>query len=555
MNFRKLRNWRLWLILTHRWLGIAVGIAFLIWCLSGIVLLYYGIPHLTAGERLTRLPTLDLSTAAISPAQAARQIDGEPFRLRVSMLGDRPVYRINTGNVFGRWTLVYADTGELMTGLGREAALAWVRETYPEKAASPSYEAHLDGPDLFTHSPAMQPHMPMHRIALNDAAGTKYYVSDRSGEAVMKTDTASRWLGLTGYMIHTLFFFRQQTWWSATLRWLSWTVLAMCILGFVLGLTRFGFNKRFRRRGAESRSPYSGLMLWHHYAGLIVGLASIGWMFSGLVSMSVIPGIRETLYSPEQIAAGARSVQGQGARTDFAPLSVTGMQTALAKLEREFPVKELELVYFNGDPYYLAYRSPTPTELANWESHSALDFLAPALEQEHRLIAATGTGTPFERFPESAMLEAGRRAMPSAHIVESEWLDEHDAYYYNSVASFDLGLPKTAKTLPVLRIKFDDPASTWLYLAPSHGQIVKAERSDRLNRWAYYGLHGFDFAALYERRPLWDITVIALLLGVGLVSATTLLPMARRLKRHAKRLSARITTLWADSGARAWRDP
>ena len=27
------------------------------------------------------------------------------------MHGDRPVYRFNTGLVFGRWTLVYADTG------------------------------------------------------------------------------------------------------------------------------------------------------------------------------------------------------------------------------------------------------------------------------------------------------------------------------------------------------------------------------------------------------------------------------------------------------------
>jgi hypothetical protein len=28
---------------------------FVAWCVSGIVLMYYGIPHLTAGERLMRL--------------------------------------------------------------------------------------------------------------------------------------------------------------------------------------------------------------------------------------------------------------------------------------------------------------------------------------------------------------------------------------------------------------------------------------------------------------------------------------------------------------------
>jgi hypothetical protein len=126
--------------------------------------------------------------------------------------------------------------------------------------------------------------------------------------------------------------------------------------------------------------------------------------------------------------------------------------------------------------------------------------------------------------------------MPDAAIREAEWLNEFDSYYYNTVVSFDSGLMKTAKTLPVLRLKFDDPQDTWLYMTPSHGQIVKADRMDRRNRWGYYGLHGLDFAFLYDNRPLWDIVGVALLLGTTVLSCTTLVPMYRRLKRHALRL-------------------
>jgi hypothetical protein len=165
-----------------------------------------------------------------------------------------------------------------------------------------------------------------------------------------------------------------------------------------------------------------------------------------------------------------------------------------------------------------------------------MDFLAPALDWDHRIVAAAGPGQhAFERFDDEAMWEAAARAMPDVGILESEWLEEFDDYYYNTVYSFDSGLMKTAKTLPVLRVKFDDPARTWLYMTPSHGQIVKAELRDRRNRWGYYGLHGLDFAFLYRNRPLWDIVTVSLLVGAGVLSSTTLIPSYRRLRRHAVR--------------------
>jgi hypothetical protein len=536
-------------MLTHRWMGIVIGVMFVAWVVSGIVLLYYGLPHLTAAERLARLPPLDAAAIRISPAEAATRVDGEPFRMRVSMQGSRPVYRINTGRVFGRWQLVYADTGERFDGFDAGEALDWLRGTVPEAAGTMTYDGYVTGPELFTHSPALQTHMPMHRVALNDPADTVYYVSVNTGEAVMKTDRASRALGVAGYLLHTLFFFRQEPWWSGLLLALSWAALLMCILGVVLGLVRFALTPRFRHRGQMSRSPYTGLMKWHHYAGLIFSIFVLTWAFSGVASLNVLPGIRETLYTPEQIAVGARSVQGEGPRIDFAPLSLEALQAAIAAIEESFPVKELELISFAGAPYYLAYREPTADERLAWRSKSVLDFLTATLDHEHRLVRADDPAArTFDRFSDEAMLDAARRAIPAANVVAVEQLDAYDSYYYDGLASFDLGLPKAAKTLPALRAQFDDEAGTWLYLTPSHGQILKYEALDRANRWGYYGLHGLDFAFLYERRPLWDIVAVALLLGVGVVSVTTLLPMLRRLKRHGIRIVTRLRQRAAPSG-------
>ena len=120
-------------------------------------------------------------------------------------------------------------------------------------------------------------------------------------------------------------------------------------------------------------------------------------------------------------------------------------------------------------------------------------------------------------------------------MLDATWITEFDNYYYYFPHAFNLGLMKPIRTLPALRVKFDDPQGTWLYMAPSHGQMVKSISEDRVTRWTLYGLHALDFRFLYENRPLWDIVVILLILGIATISVTTLLPAYRRLSRHTSR--------------------
>ncbi len=536
MHVRKLLDWRKLLIYSHRWLGIVVGLVFVAWCVSGVVLMYYGVPHLTAGERLMRLPVLDLSTIRVTPADAAAQLEDPPRRVRISMHGDRPVYRFNTGRVFGRWTLVYADTGERVAPLDRDGSLAWLRGYLPEHDTL-RYDAYLQRPDTYTRLPAMQTHFPLHRVALNDSAGTEYYVSERSGEAVMKSDRRTRLLGLFGYITHTFFFFRQQSWWSALLQWLSWIGLAMCLTGAVIGVWRYGLSPRFRHKRIPSHSPYIGWMKWHHYAGLLFGAFTITWMFSGLVSLDVIPGIRESRYSPQQIAEGARSVQGEGAVIELGSLTLESLRAAAATVSRSFAPKELELLQFGREPYLIAYQAPTADTVDQWSSRSGMDFITPTPDGEYVLVSPLRPDRSFARFDDATVMRVARDAMPGVTIREAVWLEAYDDYYYKTVSSFDLGLPKMAKTLPVLRVRYEDAAQTWLYLTPSPGQILKVERLDRANRWGYYGLHALDFAFLHRYRPLWDIVVVVLLVGVGVSSVTSLVPACRRLVRHARKLA------------------
>ena len=122
--------------------------------------------------------------------------------------------------------------------------------------------------------------------------------------------------------------------------------------------------------------------------------------------------------------------------------------------------------------------------------------------------------------------------MPDVPPRDVTWLTEYDAYYYDRARTL---------ALPVLRVRYADRHDTWLYLDPRRGAIARREeRLSRANRWLYHGLHSLDFPRLYSARPLWDAVVIVLSAGGLGVSATTLMPAARRLKRHWRRLRHEI---------------
>ena len=151
-------DWRKILIYTHRWLGIVWCLIFIVWFVSGIAMLYWQMPRLTAEERLMRMSILDLSSVSVSAAQAAANAHISPSRVRIAMLDDRPIYRFSDGT---QWAAVYADTGEILSEVSADDALAIVRRFVPQHALTLRYEAQLDDSDQWTLTNTIRDHMPV----------------------------------------------------------------------------------------------------------------------------------------------------------------------------------------------------------------------------------------------------------------------------------------------------------------------------------------------------------------------------------------------------------
>jgi hypothetical protein len=83
------------LYFTHRWLGIAGCILFVLWFVSGLVMLHVRFPALTQEERIAGLPVLDLAQVQVPPAEALAQLElGNARRVVLEQSLDMPVWRV-----------------------------------------------------------------------------------------------------------------------------------------------------------------------------------------------------------------------------------------------------------------------------------------------------------------------------------------------------------------------------------------------------------------------------------------------------------------------------
>jgi len=578
-------DWRRWLVYTHRWLGIVGGVLFVAWFVSGVVMMYARMPGMANEERLARAPALDLSTATVSPLEAARAVGFVPEatsalgtlthpgvettaqklaaeiaidRVRVAMLGDRPVYRFGTGR---NETIVYADAPEILGLVDRAQAEAIARRYAPGYAGQFHYDGYLTEPDQWTLQ--ARGLMPIHRFALEDGDATRLYVSALSGDVVLRTTRAERLWGYLGPVTHWVYFTplrKHGSTWSEFVIWSSLIGCVMCLTGLVWGVWRWSPMRRFRLKRVPSQSPYAGMMKWHHYTGLIFGVITLTWTYSGLLSM----GPFNWFQSPGITAAQRDAYTGGPLRVDL--MALDGIRASVAELDRAFgsqggsqdsrrtsalpigAVKELEATQFRGEPFWLAYRAPSPSDATQW-MQIGLWPRASRPRLAHRFVSAVdpsaGTFARFDepRFGRESMMEIARAAMPGAAIQDAVWLHEYDAHYY------DL---RSGRSLPVLRVRYADEAHTWLYLDPARGAIVqKTDDTRRLRRWLYQGLHSLDFPFLYYKRPLWDVAVIVLSIGGLALSATTLLPGFRRLRRRVREARMYVASSFSRTKAAA----
>jgi hypothetical protein len=470
------------LIFVHRWLGIALCALFLVWFPSGIGMMYWGFPSVSEEDRLTRSPALDSSTVRLSPAEAYARLGlpEAPGAVQLNSFDGRPLYRFREGDV-------YADTGEeqveVSTAMVHRVAAAWTGQP-----ATDASVVRVEDVDQWTVQQNVRSLSPLWKFSWPN--GEQAYVSEATGEVVQYTTTASRLGAYVGPIPHWFYITplrKHGPEWSRVVIWSSGIGTFSAILGVVVGAWMYSPSKRYRRDARPSAIPYRGQKRWHMVLGLIFGVAAVTWAFSGMLSMDPFPAqtgggpLRRDVERPDI----PQALRGPLAFSSFA---AKHPREALAQLSG-LRVTQLEFTTFAGESFYLATVGDGSTRVVPVD------------------------GAPQEGFGGDRVSDVIRKA-GSPGLIETRVIEQYDRYYLDR---------NRERPLPVILAQVNDESHTRYYVDPKTAQIVGSySDANWVNRWLYSGLHSFNFPWLYNYRPLWDIVVIAFMLGGTALSVTSL---------------------------------
>ncbi|THD77367.1 MAG: peptidase [Phenylobacterium sp.] len=434
-----------WLVVAHRYLGIAVGGLMLLWCLSGFVMLFVHWPQVTEAQRTAGLAPLDraqvLSLDGLIP-------DAQPIEAAsLEMAGAAPVLRVRPAGASPQvFDLV---RGAPLALLDRDRALA-AASGY--SAGVGAARADMVARDQWTVTGEFKALRPFWRVRLADRAATDLYISARTGELAQRTTAAGRllnWLGPIPHWLYPAILRQDGRLWSQVVIWTSLAGTLLTAGGLYLGWTAWRPSRL---------TPYRGPMAWHHLAGLFVGLLTLTWVASGLVSMNPW-GFLE---SPEDPTAGRLAGPPPGWGEARAAL-IAGLAAG--------PARQVRLAPFAGRLFVMS---------------------------DGRRLDAGGHAASLT--PQALAAAAGRLGP----VAGQGMIAAGDAYYFTH---------HEPVRLPAWRVITADGRRA--YVDPASGELLASvDASARGYRWLHMGLHRLDFAPGFDRGPAWAMAMIALLAAV-----------------------------------------
>src|SRR5262249_7007356 len=266
--------------LVHRWLGVVCAPLFAMWFASGLVMHFVPYPALSAAERVAGLAPIEIArvTHGLSDAVAASGIaDAKPVRLL--QRPDGPVYVVSGGGrLAARRAADLAPADVRTADLALAIAIAHARGRALDEAGATLVDSLRH--DQWTVAGDLNPHRPLWRVALNDAAGTELYVSSVTGEVLRDTTRRERWWGYAGSVAHWLYpvsLRAHSRAWIATV----WLVSGLASIAAIAGLA-LGVAMLVMRRGLSPAGPWP---TWHHALGLLCSGFVLSWIVTGWLSV------------------------------------------------------------------------------------------------------------------------------------------------------------------------------------------------------------------------------------------------------------------------------
>lgn len=462
------------LLNTHRILGTAFSILFVVWFLSGFVMIYHHFPVLgnKGSEHLVPLPDSLPNITVIGQKTAGtnklKEITFTTFR-------NKPVLNITNGKAS---TMHTADTllaelknGVPFTELNADAQL-W-------NSAQIIRTDTLNRLDQWIPYSQYKAHFPIYKFYFDDDARSILYLSSQTGEALQYVNRQQRIWAWAGPIPHMLYFwqFRQhRDRWITFVSWMAGIGSVMCLTGIVVGMWHYAI---VYHRKKQLRTPYKNVLFrWHHILGFIFGFFVFMFALSGLFSFNELP---QWMVKTHDTAIASRAKAST-------PLNLKLFKADYNQIleKHKGNVKQFKLMQYGTKPYYSAIIGNTTM---NFDASS--DSIGPLYLSSDDVL---------QRLSEVV-----------DKPLNIELMTEYDNYY--------VGFTKRMK-LPVYKATATNADESTFYVDPETGTTRYFNKSLKAKKWIYPAFHSLRFKYFAEHRTQRDILLWTVMIGGTLVSMT-----------------------------------
>ena len=214
----------IWLRRIHKWIGLVIGLQFLIWAISGTAMALLPIEEVEGGENAEQLvPAIPASGPAWPRVQQA--LVGQPIqRLSLRTLPQGHVFEVTTANGV---KLFDAADGSPVT-IDQQAASAVASAAHPNAAPLKQVTSLSELPL------AVREHeLPIWQVDFRDEANSSYYVSGTTGELLERRNDSWRWWDFF-WMLHNMDYAKRTSFNHPLITMVGFALSWLAVTGFWL---------------------------------------------------------------------------------------------------------------------------------------------------------------------------------------------------------------------------------------------------------------------------------------------------------------------------------
>lgn len=472
---------------THRILGTILRILFLVWFLSGFVMMYHTFPKVSEKDKYAHSDILDISSMCIDSLLTVTDANSMTS-LKLLSYDNQAYVELITADSCYRLGLNPVQSSILKPTFAQieRYASRWVDADILRVDT-------LRELDQWIPFSRLRDEFPIYKFHFDDKEKHQLYISSKTGKAIQFTNKENRFWAWIGAIPHWIYFTRLRQnaeLWSNLIILLAGIGCIMCISGIILGVC--SYIKQMKKRIQWKTVYKKQLYKLHHIFGFIFGLFVFTFAFSGMMSLAKVP----------QWMVKVHRADIQRCIHNTVPIIPENYKLDYRNLLNEYNglVKSIEWSSFGDIPLY---------KVVIKDSMYTFD----ASVQEIKLL----------RISEEMI----RNRLSKIHneTITINQISEYDNYYIDRKAR----LP-----LPVYRVDVKDADNSTYYVSPDDGHIIYYNSNTKARRYAYQMLHCFNVDCLIKYPILWNIVMWSTMIGGTVISFTGFLLGFKYIKRRFK---------------------